>query len=278
MIKHRLKILLLIVMSSFVSSLSYADVSDESINKLLDLSGLTMQVDQFPGLIKAGMEQAKQQSGQIPDAEYSSMVNSADKSIVPSEIIEEIRVSLKKTIDEKEAQKLLAWYESDLGKEITHAEESASTPEAYQQMMQSAQSLLANPERVAFANRFDALVGATDMAMGIQEHTGIAVYSAIMTAMQPGTPLNIEPFKAQMDAESVQTRATVKQMVTISFVYSYKNIGTDNLKKYETFLNDVTTMKFNKTIIDSMNKGLESSVSKWADALAKIFRNKKQQS
>jgi hypothetical protein len=277
MIKHQYK-LLLVAIFLFASSLSYADVSDESINKLLDLSGLTMQVDQFPGLIKAGMKQAKQQGTPIPDAKYSSMVNSADESFVPSEIIEGIRISLKKSINEKEAKKLLAWYESDLGKEITRAEESASTPDAYQQMMQSAQSLLENSERVEFANRLDVLMGATEMTMGIQEHIGIAVYSAIMTAMQPDAPLNIEPFKAQMDAESEQTHAAIKKMVTISFVYSYKNIKTKNLKKYEAFLNDATTMKFNKAIMDSMNGGLESSVSKWADLLAQIFKSKKQQS
>ncbi len=237
-----------------------------------------MQIDQFPGLINAGMEQAKQQGTPIPDAQYRSMVNSADESIVPSEIIEGIRISLRKSINEKEAKKLLAWYESDLGREITRAEESASTPESYQKMMQSAQSLLENSERVEFANRLDVLMGATDMTMGIQEHTGIAVYSAIMTAMQPDAPLNIEPFKAQMDAASEQTRAAIKQMVTISFLYSYRNIETNNLKKYEKFLNDATTLKFNKTIMDSMNSGLESSVSKWADLLAKIFKSKKQQS
>ena len=277
MIKHQYK-LLLVAMFFFVSSLSYADVSDESINKLLGLSGLTMQVDQFPGLIKAGMEQAKQQGTPIPDAEYSLMINSADESILPSEILEKIRATLKKSIDEQEAKKLLAWYESDLGKEITRAEEKASTPEAYQEMMQSAQSLMENSERVKFASRLDALLGATDMTMGIQEYSGIAVYSAIMTAMQPDTPVNIEPFRAQMDAASAQTRAAVKQLVTISFVFSYKNIGTEDLRKYEYFLNDATTMKFNRSIMDSMNKGIESSILKWADALALIFKNKKQQS
>lgn len=277
MIKYQYK-LFLVTIFFFVASLSHAEVSDESINKLLDLSGLSMQVEQFPGLIKAGMEQAKKQGTPIPNAEYSSMVKSANESILPSEIIGGIRVSLKKSINEKEAQKLLAWYESDLGKEITQAEESASTPEAYQQMMQSAQSLLDNSERVEFANRLDVLLGATDMTMDIQKYSGIAVYSAIFTAMQPDTPLNIEPFKAQMDAANAKTRAAIKQMITISFVYSYKNIESENLKKYEMFLNDATTMKFNKTIMDSMSRELESSVSKWADVLAQIFKSKKQQS
>ncbi len=277
MIKHQCK-LLLVAIFLFASSLSYADITDESINKLLNLSGLTKQVDQFPGFFKAGLERAKQQSTSIPDDQYSLIVHSVDESILPSEIIEEIRISLKKSINEKEAEKLLAWYESDLGKKITRAEESASTPEAYQQMMQLAQSLLENSERVEFANRIDVLVGATEMTMDIQKNTGIAVYSAIMTAIKPDAPLNIEPFKAQMDALIEQTRATTKQIATISFVYSYRNIKTNNLKKYETFLSEDTTMKFNKAIMDGMNRGIKNSASRWADLLAKIFKSKKPKS
>ena len=274
MFKHQYKLLLVAIFLS-VSSFSYADVSDESINKLLELSGLTMQVNQFPGLIKEGMKEAKQLGTPITDVQYSSIVNSIDESIVPSEITEEIRIAIKKSINEKEAKKLLVWYESDLGKEITRAEESASTPEAYQQMMQSAQSLLENSERVEFANRFDVLMGMTDASMGLQEHTGIAVYSAITTVMQPDAPLNIEAFKAQMEALSEPTRAAVKEMVNTSFVFAHRNIETDSLKKYETFLSDATTMKFNKSIIEGMNSGLEFSISKWADLLAKILKDKK---
>jgi hypothetical protein len=261
MIKHQYKRLLLVILF-FLSPLSYAEISDGSLNKILDLSGLAMQVDQFPGLIKAGMEHAKQQGTPIPDAEYDLMVISVDKAILPSEIIGIIKSSLKQSITEEEAKELLAWYESDLGKEITNAEENASTPEAYQQMMQAAPSLLENSERVEFSKRLDALMGATDMNMDIQKHSSIAVYSTIMTAIQPDTPINIEAFKAQMDAASAQTRAAIQQMVTVSFVYSYKNIEINKLNKYEAFLNKHATVKFNKVVIESINKGLESSVSK----------------
>jgi len=277
MIKHQFKKVLLIVL--FLSSpLSYAEISDESLNKILDLSGLTMQVNQFPGLIKVGMEQAKQQGVPISDAEYSLMVTSADKSILPSKILGEIKKSLKQSINEEEAKKLLAWYESDLGKEITKAEEKASTPNAYQQMMQAAPSLLENSERVDFAKRLDALMGATDMSMDIQEYSGIAVYTVMMTVMQPETPVNIEPFKAQMDAVNVQTRTAIEQMVIVSYVYSYQNIETGKLNKYENFLTETATIKFNKTVIESMNKGIELSVSKWADELALILKDNNQES
>lgn len=267
MIKRQSQFLLTLIVF-FLSPISSAYVSDESIDKLLDLSGLTNQVGQFPGLIKTGVEQAKQQGSPITDGEYSVIVNSIDKSILASEIIEGIRTAVKSSIGEKELQQLLVWYESDLGKEITLAEENASTPQAYQQMMQSAQSLLQNTERVEFANRLDMLLGATDMTMDLQRSTGIAVYSAVMTVMQPDTPVNIDAFEAQMDAASEQTRAAIKQVVNISYVYSYQDIEVTKLKKYESFLNDGTTQKFNKTIMESMSKGLESSISNFANELA----------
>lgn len=276
MIKHKYKQFLLIILF-FTSSLSYADISDKSINKILDLSGLIMQVNQFPGLLKVGMEQAKQQGTPISDAEYNSMVMSVDESILPSDIIHKIRVSLKNSLSEAEAKQLLVWYESELGKEITTEEKNSSTPESYQLMMQSTSSLLENPERVAFAKRLDALIGATDMAMNIQEYSSIAIYSAIMTAIQPNSPPNLEPFKAQMDAESAQTRAALEQMVILSSVYSYQNIEIEKLNKYEAFLNEPATVKFNKVTTESMNMGIELSISKLADTLALIFKNKKQQ-
>jgi len=270
MIKYPYK-LFLVAIFSFVSSITHAEVSDASIDKLLELSGLTMQVEQFPGLIKAGMEEAKAYGAPIPDAEFSSMVYSIDEWISPSEIISGIRASVKNTINEQEARKLLAWYESDLGKEITRAEKSASTPEAYQQMVQSAQSLMADSERVEFANRLDELLGATDMTMDLQKSTGLAVYSAIFSALQPGTSVDMAQFEDEVDAENARARPDIKKLITVSFLYSYKDIAMDDLKKYESFLSDSATMKFNKTIMSSMNRELGSSVSKWAEKLAEIF-------
>jgi len=215
MIKPHHKILLLII-CCFTSFLSFGQASDASINKIIDLTGLSKQINQFPGLVKAGMEQAKLQGTPIPEAEYNAIQKSVDESILPFDILEGIRHSLKKSITEEEAQELLAWYESDLGKEITMAEEKASTAEAYNEMMKEAELLVANTERVEMAKRLDILLGATDMTMNIQENTSIAIYSAIMLAMQPGTPLNLDPIRAQMDASRTQSRAANHQMVIIA--------------------------------------------------------------
>jgi len=266
--------LLLVTFLTLFCSLSFASASDKSIDKLLDLSGLTKQVKEFPGLVKTGMEQARQQGAAIPEDLFSKMTKSVDKSILPSEILDGIRSSLKKTICEDEAKKLLKWFESDLGRKITVAEEDASTPKAYQQMMGNAQALLTDSKRVEIAKRLDKLLGATDMAMNIQKYSGLAVYSAIMTAVAPGQPLNIEAYKSQMLAMEPQMRTNIEQLVIISFIYSYKTIDDKSLNKYEVFLNNSTTVKFYNAVMESMNKGFETATSKWAIEIGSIFKDK----
>jgi len=254
--------------------LSIASTKEDNLDRLFLLSGLTKQVGQFPEMVKAGFMQGVQQGASIPEKEISLMLDSADKTILPSVILSEIQHSLEKSLSNEDIEKLLEWYESDVAKRITAAEEKASTPEAYQQMMNSAQQLLANTKRVNVAARLDDLLGATDMAMEIQEFSGVAVYSAIMTAMAPDQELNLDKYKSQMAAMEPQMRANIQQLVSVSFVYSYQGIDDDSLTKYEAFLNRSITKKFNDSAIKGLNRGFEKVVADWADDLATILKNK----
>ena len=49
----------------------------------------------------------------------------------------------------KDAEQLLKWYESDLGKKITSAEASSSSSDAYDKILASEAQLLANTDRLA---------------------------------------------------------------------------------------------------------------------------------
>lgn len=238
------------------------------------MSGLTKQVNEFPGLIKTGMIQARQQGAAIPEDLFNEMLKSVDTSILPKEILEKISSSLKKSIREDEINRLLVWYESDLGRKITLAEEKASTPESYQLMISEAKTLLADSKRVEFAKRLDKLIGATEITMNLQKISGIAVYSAIMKAVSPDQPINIDEYKSQMLSIEPKMRANTEQLVIISFVYSYKTFDDKSLEKYESFLNEPTTVKFNNAVVESFNKGLETSISKWADKIGVIFKDK----
>ncbi|MBI5206077.1 MAG: DUF2059 domain-containing protein [Nitrospirae bacterium] len=261
----------------FATSMAWAgEINSDSLNRLMTLSGLHKQVAEFPGMVRAGVEQAKQQGSPIPDAEFDKITRSIESAFQPSEILSTIGIELKNSISESEAKGLLAWYESDLGRKITKAEEDASTPAAYQKMIKEAQSLLVDKKRVEIAKKLDGLLNSTDMVMQIQENAGIAVFTAISKAMNPDQPVHIEAFKSQMLAQKQQMRANIEQLVIVTYVYSYKDIDIDSLKKYVEFNERPNTRRFNNSVIKGMKHALNKAIDKMATSLAVTFKKQTQ--
>lgn len=263
---------LLLIMIFIPGLVRAGDITDNSMAKLMALSGLNKQVGEFPGMVRAGMEQANKQDSAIPAAEFREMQMTIEGSFQPSEILRIIAIEVKKNMSESEAQDLLKWYESDLGRKITKAEEDASTPAAYQNMIREAQSLLADEKRVKQAKMIDNLVNATDMMMQLQENTGIAVLTAITTVANQDQQVNIAAFKAQMAAREPQIRAQLEQLVIVSFLYSYKDIDMTSIERYITFLERATARKMNDGVIKGMKYALNQSVDNMAKSLTAVFK------
>jgi hypothetical protein len=287
MFKHQYKILILIICGAIIylgfyqSSTqknegllgSTADKSapitlDLAIATLMELSGISKQIDQFPALFKGSMQQSAQQGMVLSPAEYNAIIGSIDSNVLPSVILRGISATLKSELKQNEAQALIAWYQSELGKQISSAEENSQTEQAYQKMVKQKQRLLNNTERVAFAERFDVLLGASEMTSKIQQNVQVAVNSSILLALTPDRPLDTVELKKVLQGSDDKINPAVKQMVELSFVFSYQSLSTEELIKYERFLNQDSTKKFNKLTISGISSGLESAIISWLESTA----------
>lgn len=254
------------------SSICLADQRENNIDRLMTLSGLKTQVTSFPGQVKAGVLQGASQGG-IGEAQVSRILESVDNTIMPAVILREIRSSLAASLSDEETENLLKWYESDVGRRVTAAEEAASTPEAYEKMMQNAQMLMENDKRVQMAMRIDELVGATKMGMEMQDSTSVAIYSAMMAATAPGQPVNIEDYEKEMEKLEPQMREQMQSLVIVSFLHTYQSISDDGMAKYEAFLSRPTTKKFNDSALSGLARGFDEVVKDLAGELADIMKS-----
>ena len=170
-------LLMIMFMPCFLSA---GEIKEDSLVKLMVLSGLNKQVTVLQEMIMTGMERERQQQElPIPDEIFKEMQESVKSSFRAAEILSITATEIKKNISESEAKELLAWYESDTGKRIKKAEEDASTPAAYQEMIKEARSLFADAKLVQYARIIDNLANVTEMAFQLQLNTGIAVLTAI---------------------------------------------------------------------------------------------------
>jgi hypothetical protein len=278
MFKHQYKVVMLIL-CALVAYLAWYTLEDnppkqsfeKSIGTLLEVAGISQQVAQFPALFKGSVEQNAQQGMVISLAQHQAILNSIDSSVLPAEILTGISRAVKTAISQDEAEALMTWYQSPLGKKIAKAEESAQSDQAYQQMVAQKKSLLGNAERVAFAQRFNALLGAAVMTDKIQQNMQLAVNATILQALVPDRSPDIATLKTQLQDADSKINPALEQMVVVSFVYSYQALSNEELIKYESFLSNPTTIKFNKIIMSGINSGLEDAILRWLDTTAVVL-------
>ena len=262
-----LSLFIIMLMSSSVFA---GDITKSSLEQLMSLSGLNKQIAEYPKMINAGMNEARQTGAKIPNDEFDAMQLAVQSSFKPKLMLAVISAKIKKETSESEAKELLNWYKSDVGRAITKAEEDATTPSGYQNMISQAQTLFANKKSLNYALKMESLLNATDMAMKIQNKTSLAVYSAITKSTNPYKPIEIAEFKKQMDAQEEQMRANMKQFIVLSFIYSYKDLDFAMIEKYIAFLEKDKTKKFNQSIMDGIESALEASIEKFATSLAAV--------
>ncbi len=264
---------IIFLLFSVTTSVCFADnVSNESLDKILELSGVSVQVKEFPNQIKVGVASSQQQASQIEQDKLDLMLKMIDSAILPSNMLSGIKTSLQQTMTEQDIQKLLLWYESELGKEITQAEERLSTEEGFNEMIEAGDSLFEDEARVAFAKRLDDLLGLTKSTLDYQEATSLAIYTAMMTSLRPEEDLDLAGFQAQKAMQRRQLYPATQQIVLTSLLYSYQNVDMAKLQKYEAFLKTPHALEFNKNAMMSMSNEFINSTSRFARGMAAIVQ------
>jgi hypothetical protein len=278
MFKHQYKVVVLIL-CALASYLAWYTIEDnpteqsfeKSIGTLLEVAGISQQVQQFPGLFKGSVQQNAQQGMIISPAQHQAILSSIDSSVLPSSILAGLSREIEAAISQDEVEGLIAWFQSPLGKKVAKAEQSAQSNEAYQQMLKHKKSLLANTQRLAFAERLDALLSAVEMTSKIQQNMQIAVNATVLLALAPEQPLDMDELLVELQSAGTQINPALEQMVLVSFVYSYQDLSDEELNSYEDFLNQSTTKRFNRLVISAINTGLENAILKWLEASAVVL-------
>lgn len=276
--KKILMIAVLLAATAFSGLVEAGELSNASLDKLLILSGTNKQVSQFPRLLRMGMDQARQREKSIhenpamSDGEYEVLVNTMTDAFKPMNILQAIGGEVKHSVSEQDAKKILAWYDSRLGKKVKNAEEVATTPASYREMVASAKTLLADKKRVQFAKKLDALLHITDTTMHIQVNAALAMFVAFSSEINPHQPVDTKAFRKRLSAHLRKGRPKIERLVILSTVYTYRKIDMNSLEKYLAFLNSPEARRFNKSLIAGMETGMNQSMERMARAVMSLFK------
>jgi hypothetical protein len=247
--------------------------TDADLQKLLKSSGILSQADTLPAMIKGGVQQGMGQNQQISEEKVNQAMALVDQHFSPQKLKQAIAQTLGKELNSKQITHLLAWYESDIGKEIVAAEAAAADPQVMMTVQQNAQALLADTQRVEFAKRYEALLGVTDMMMDMQVNMTTAVYAGVGALAQTKGP-DLDTLKSQISGQMAMQRVNMETMMVLLLVNTFKDIDMAKLAKLEAFTSSSHGLSFSQVTLKAMVDELEQATVSWVGALIKNNQGK----
>lgn len=264
-----------VLTAALLTPLANAAPSAADIKKLVDVTGISEQLGSLNDMLKSGMADglsAKQGEKQMSAEEQAALVGTVDAVNLSQLITGHMESALKQQTSDKEYTALMKWYESDLGKKISAAEVEASSQAAMQDMMQKAAELMGNQSRLQTAERIDQLTNTSNAVVNMQMNMSKAMIEG-MSALAQDEAIKqamTQQFEQQMQAVRPQMEAQTKQMVLISFVYTYRNFSDADIKQYEEFLSSPAAQEFTKGSLSALNSGFTEASGIWAKELVKV--------
>lgn len=228
-------LLLALLLSVGVLSCPAAGANNvNQVDRLMQLSGLDAQISQYPAQIETGMSQAAGETGLSPEEQARLQI--IMREVFNSESLRtSIRQYLLENIDTDVIDQALAWLESPLGRTITGLEEAASTPAAITAMQQQMNELASRPGRVEAMQRLDQATGATASTIGMSANVSAAIAIPLIMNLPAEQRPDMDMVIDSIAAETQSRRQSFELLTMMSFLYTYRSLGDEDLERYIAF-------------------------------------------
>lgn len=237
---------------------SAEEIRTQSLEKLIKFSGLGQMASDFPALINEGLKEAGV-AQQLTEKEYLKLTMVLNSAYAPEVILATITKEVKTTISEIDAKMLLEWYESETGKKISLAEKRSANAEAFQEMLNKAEAMRQDKEKLLVVKRLDQLLKTTDTTMRVRENIGIAIITALQNVANSSSPISVDTYKVEWTTKEKEIREVIHEMVITSLLYSYQELSVKELKDYVNFNEDEKTLSFTQCIQQGLTKVFNDS-------------------
>lgn len=240
------------------------DVANQTLaNQVIKSSGLSEMIRQFPVLLKEGIQQGAEQSGDKGAASSQKMIMQIsqiiDQAFVVSESIEGVRAELSAGLTEQELLNVLEWLSSPLGKKVSQMEVDIMSSDAYKDMQSqllSLQEKYRGSERERLFQRFDKATNATEASL----ETAIAVQLTLASAMSassnnPQMP-SYEELKQSIESNRFMMRGVIGQQVFANYLYTYQKLTDDELEAYVNFVSSPAGNHYSLVVNEAVKNAL----------------------
>ena len=225
--------------------------------QVLEVSPVDDIVARYPAMMSQGIREGLKQNGQLPPMMANTIGNIVSSGFNSVDIEQQIIKDLQAKLTDSQLQAVHDWYETPVARKISSAEIAASEPSAWPKIQSSALELNSRykgTRKAEMFDRFDRASRATESAVD----TTIAVQLGLATAMAAfsSDSANYEQLRQRIESQRSMLRGVVGQQVYDSYLYTYQNIGAQEMDLYLEFLESSAGSAFSKVVTNSIQQAI----------------------
>ncbi|MCR9187203.1 MAG: DUF2059 domain-containing protein [Alteromonadaceae bacterium] len=229
--------------------------------QVLEVSPVDDIVARYPAMMSQGIREGLKQNGQLPPMMANTIGNIVSSGFNSVDIEQQIINDLQAKLTDSQLQAVHDWYETPVARKISSAEIAASEPSAWPKIQSSAMELNSRykgTRKAEMFDRFDRAARATESAVD----TTIAVQLGLATAMAAfsSDSANYEQLRQRIESQRSMLRGVVGQQVYDSYLYTYQNIGSQEMDLYLEFLESSAGSAFSKVVTNSIQQAITEPV------------------
>ena len=240
--------------------------------EVLEVSPVDDIVARYPAMMSQGIREGLKQNGQLPPMMANTIGNIVSSGFNSVDIEQQIIKDLQAKLTDSQLQAVHDWYETPVARKISSAEIAASEPSAWPKIQSSAMELNSRykgTRKAEMFDRFDRAARATESAVD----TTIAVQLGLATAMAAfsSDSANYEQLRQRIESQRSMLRGVVGQQVYDSYLYTYQNIGGQEMDLYLEFLESSAGSAFSKVVTNSIQQAITEPVESIGKQMSRFF-------
>lgn len=233
--------LYLLVWLLFFSTTGHSQADRASIEKLMRVSGVVAQIENFSALIKKQLLQTGELfTGEKLDERSSSLAHVFESELILATIAE----GLSKEMNDDEIVELIRWYTSKPGLLVVEADGQAFTKKAHQEMKSMATALMSDVERMEVAKRVVKAGNLKERMTAFQKSISLVMLKALERSRDFAVPMDPAFFEGIIDAQMAAMDAKIERQALVYALYSYRQLDIETLNEYEAALRTPAMNKF----------------------------------
>ena len=210
-------------------------VDPRAVDELLALSGVKRQIEDLNGHLATHRRYSYKN---LPPEAKSRLDAIFDAAYDPPTILADVRKTLLQEFDAGRGTLVLGFLRSPLARAMTKLEADAETPEAEPELRAFTLRLRStppDPARLALLQRLDAAARQTELSMAFASSSLRSMAVIANVALPPNQRRTPEQVDKELAATRNQLEHVVKEAVAVKGLFTYRNVGADDLRTYVEF-------------------------------------------